>query len=63
MVSHLHDLPTLQAIQRLIEQLCSEVRLVAKDLVDAFGIPDFILRAPIGLKSRQYSEYSHYVGF
>ncbi|KAI5074631.1 hypothetical protein GOP47_0010592 [Adiantum capillus-veneris] len=52
-----------KAIQRLVEHLCHEVRLVAKELVDAFGIPDFILRAPIGLKSRQYSEYSHIVGF
>lgn len=53
----------LQAIQRLVEHLCHEVRLVAKELVDVFGIPDFILRAPIGLSSRQYSEYSHLVGF
>lgn len=52
-----------KAIQRLVEHLCYEVRLVAKELVDAFGIPDFILRAPIGLQSRQYSEYSHCVGF
>lgn len=52
-----------KAIQRLVEHLCSEVRAVAKEVVDAFGIPDFVLRAPIGLQSRQYSEYSHYVGF
>lgn len=52
-----------KAIQRLVEHLCHEVRLVAKELVDAFGLPDFILRAPIGLQSRQYSQYSHLVGF
>ncbi|KAH7366185.1 hypothetical protein KP509_18G066600 [Ceratopteris richardii] len=52
-----------KAIHRLVEQLCHEVRLVATELVDAFKIPDYILRAPIGLKSKQYSEYSQIIGF
>ncbi|GAB4821751.1 hypothetical protein N2152v2_008797 [Parachlorella kessleri] len=55
-----------KAIQRLIEALCSELRGVAVPLVDAFGIPDHILRAPIGLASGvhdPYAEYLHSVGF
>jgi hypothetical protein len=39
-----------KAIQRLIAALCSELRGVAVPLVDAFAIPDHILRAPIGLR-------------
>jgi acyl-CoA oxidase len=55
-----------KAIQRLIEALCSEVRGVAVPLVDAFAIPDHILRAPIGLSTTAvdpYSEYLAAVGF
>lgn len=55
-----------KAIQRLIEALCSELRGVAVPLVDAFGIPDHVLRAPIGLSSGAhdpYGEYLHAVGF
>jgi acyl-CoA oxidase len=37
-----------KAIQRLIVDLCSELRGVAVPLVGAFNIPDHILRAPIG---------------
>ena len=39
-----------KAIQRLIGTLCGELRGVAVPLVDAFAIPDHILRAPIGLR-------------
>jgi acyl-CoA oxidase len=56
-------LSELQAIHRLVEWLSFEVRGVAGSLVDGFAIPDSLLRAPIGLQSGQYSEYSHYVGF
>ena len=57
-----------KAIQRLIEQLCSELRVVALPLVDAFAIPDHILRAPIGLSAsqqhgQQYNEYLAAVGW
>ncbi|KAJ7569225.1 hypothetical protein O6H91_01G067700 [Diphasiastrum complanatum] len=52
-----------KAIHRLVENLCFEIRGVAGKLVDAFGIPDYMLRAPIGLQSGQYSEYVHYIGF
>lgn len=38
-----------KAISRLIVRLCAELRGVALPLVDAWAIPDFILRAPIGL--------------
>lgn len=55
-----------KAITRLIESLCSELRGVAVPLVDAFAIPDHILRAPIGLSTGQhdlFKEYLHGVGF
>lgn len=55
-----------KAITRLIESLCSELRGVAVPLVDAFAIPDHILRAPIGLSSGQHDlfrEYLQGVGF
>lgn len=55
-----------KAIMRTIEKLCSELRGVAVPLVDAFGIPDHILRAPIGLSSGMndpYGEYLHSAGF
>lgn len=52
-----------KAIHRLVEYLSYELKGAAGSLVDGFGIPDALLRAPIGLQSGQYSEYSHYVGF
>ena len=54
---------SVQAIHRLVETLCYESRGVARELVDAFMIPDQLLKAPIGLQSGQYAEYTHYVGF
>jgi acyl-CoA oxidase len=36
-------------ITREVNRLCNEVRLVAGELVDAFGIPDAVLGAPIGV--------------
>ena len=46
---------------------CSELRSVALPLVGAFGIPDHILRAPIGLAntgaSDVYKEYLLAAGF
>jgi acyl-CoA oxidase len=38
-----------KAITRLIDKLCQEVRSEAVQLVDAFGIPDSCLAAPIAL--------------
>jgi acyl-CoA oxidase len=42
--------PRTKAITREVNRLCNEVRQQAGALVDAFGIPDAILAAPIGLK-------------
>jgi acyl-CoA oxidase len=39
-----------KAITREVNRLCDEVRGEAGALVDAFGIPDAVLAAPIGLK-------------
>ena len=41
--------PRCKAITREVNRLCNEVRVQAGELVDAFGIPDAILRAPIAL--------------
>jgi acyl-CoA oxidase len=41
--------PRCKAITREVNRLCNEARLCAGDLVDAFGIPDEVLAAPIGL--------------
>ena len=42
--------PRCKAITREVNRLCNEVRFVSGELVDAFGIPDEVLRAPIGLR-------------
>jgi acyl-CoA oxidase len=42
--------PRCKAITREVNRLCNEVRQQAGGLVDAFGIPDRILAAPIGVK-------------
>jgi acyl-CoA oxidase len=42
--------PRCKAITREVNRLCDEVRGDAEALVDAFGIPDEVLRAPIGLR-------------
>jgi acyl-CoA oxidase len=41
--------PRCKAISRQVGELCDRVRAQAGAYVDAFGIPDAILRAPIGL--------------
>lgn len=50
--------PKAKAIQRLMVELCNELRIVALPLVAAFAIPDHILRAPIGLLSTTSSGHS-----
>lgn len=56
-----------KAIQRLIVDLCSDLRGVAVPLVGAFGVPDHVLRAPIGLANTGsediYKEYLLAAGF
>jgi acyl-CoA oxidase len=42
--------PRCKAITREVNRLCNEVRFQAAELVDAFGIPDPVLAAPIGLR-------------
>ena len=41
--------PRCKAVTREVNRLCNEVRQQARPLVDAFGIPDEVLPAPIGL--------------
>jgi acyl-CoA oxidase len=45
--------PRCKQITREVNRLCNEVRGQAAPLVDAFGIPDEVVRAPIGLKHTQ----------
>lgn len=45
--------PRSKAITRSINELCAEVRQDARVLVDAFGIPDAVLAAPIALDGRE----------
>ena len=42
--------PRCKAITREVNRLCNEVRFISGELVDAFGIPDEVLRAPIALR-------------
>jgi acyl-CoA oxidase len=42
--------PRCKAITREVNRLCNEVRQQAGALVDAFGIPDQVLAAPIGTR-------------
>jgi acyl-CoA oxidase len=42
-----------KAITRKVNSLCAELRDHAGSLVDAFGIPDAILAAPIGLGAKR----------
>ena len=39
----------MHRLTREVNRLCNEARLCAGELVDAFGIPDEALAAPIGL--------------
>jgi len=56
-----------KAMEREVRALCAELRQVAEPLVAAFDIPDFVLRAPIGLHHTQegslFDEYLSAVGF
>ena len=53
----------LQAIHKLTEYLSFQVRNVAKELVDAFDLPDHVTRAPIAMQSDAYAQYTQVVGF
>lgn len=52
-----------KAIHKLTEYLSFQVRNVARELVDAFDLPDHVTRAPIAMQSDAYSQYTQYVGF
>ena len=54
-----------KAIRNLVSQLYVEVRQLALPLIDSFGIPDEILRAPIGLSTEDslYEQYLNAIGF
>ncbi|PIA55077.1 hypothetical protein AQUCO_00800074v1 [Aquilegia coerulea] len=52
-----------KAIHKLTEYLSYQVRNSAKELVDAFDLPDYVTRAPIGMRSDAYSHYTQYIGF
>lgn len=53
----------LQAIHKLTEYLSFQVKNVARELVDAFDLPDHVIRAPIGRQSEAYMHYTQYIGF
>ena len=42
--------PRCKAITRAVNDLCNDVRGDAETLVNAFGIPDRVLRAPIAIE-------------
>ncbi|KFK28196.1 hypothetical protein AALP_AA8G484800 [Arabis alpina] len=52
-----------KAIHKLTEYLSFQVRNVAKELVDAFELPDHVTRAPIAMQSDAYAQYTQVVGF
>jgi len=47
-----------KTITRTVNELCAELRPHATELVDAFGIPDEVLSAPIGLPGGEASRTS-----
>lgn len=55
----------MQAIHKLTEYLSFQVRNITRELVDAFDMPDHVIRAPIGKQTpvEAYSEYRQHVGF
>ncbi|GAB4847302.1 Acyl-coenzyme A oxidase 2, peroxisomal [Ancistrocladus abbreviatus] len=52
-----------KAIHKLVDYLSFQVRNIAKELVDAFDLPDHVTRAPIAMQSEAYAQYTQYVGF
>ncbi|MQL94151.1 hypothetical protein Taro_026809 [Colocasia esculenta] len=52
-----------KAIQKLRDYLCFQLRTVAKELIDAFDLPDHVTRAPIAMQSQAYTNYTQQVGF
>ena len=48
-----------RAIQKVLTKLCAELRTLAAPCVEAFDVPDAILRAPIGTTAFVASQDSH----
>lgn len=53
----------LQAIHKLVDYLSFQVKNIAKELVDAFDLPDGVTRAPIAMQKEAYLQYTQHVGF
>lgn len=52
-----------KAIHKLVDYLSFQVRNIAKELVDAFDLPDDVTRAPIAMQKEAYLQYTQNVGF
>ncbi|XP_021752742.1 acyl-coenzyme A oxidase 2, peroxisomal-like [Chenopodium quinoa] len=52
-----------KAIHKLVDYLSFQVRNIAKELVDAFDLPDGVTRAPIAMQKEAYTQYTQQVGF
>lgn len=52
-----------KAIHKLTEYLSYQVRNAAKELVDAFDLPDYVTRAPIAMQTDAYAHYTQNIGF
>ncbi|KAJ4967201.1 hypothetical protein NE237_019050 [Protea cynaroides] len=52
-----------KAIHKLTEYLSFQVKNIARELVDGFDLPDYVIRAPIAMRSEPYAQYTKYVGF
>ncbi|GER47609.1 acyl-coenzyme A oxidase [Striga asiatica] len=54
-----------KAIHKLTEYLSFQVKNIAKELVDAFDLPDYVTRAPIGKQAAEeaYLHYTQFAGF
>lgn len=53
----------MQAVHKLTEYLCFQVRNIAGELVDGFDLPASVTRAPIAMQSEAYAQYTHRIGF
>ncbi|KAL0396592.1 UNVERIFIED_CONTAM: Acyl-coenzyme A oxidase 2, peroxisomal [Sesamum calycinum] len=54
-----------KAIHKLTEYLCFQVKNISRELVDAFDLPDYVTRAPIGMQAAEeaYAQYTQFAGF
>ncbi|XP_010680574.2 acyl-coenzyme A oxidase 2, peroxisomal [Beta vulgaris subsp. vulgaris] len=52
-----------KAIHKLVDYLSFQVKNIAKELVDAFDLPDGVTRAPIAMQKEAYLQYTQHVGF